>query len=521
MWFNKKENKGKRKYTKRTPGPGKVYSKEEKLKFLKEFETVGAPVAMFCKWYGIGLGTFKNWQDRYKTRGEDGLEDNRGGREAAEVPEAVKEEIVKLKVENPHIGLGKIAEYLTRHKFVKICGEKIRQVLLGNSQTAGLIEQRRIRHGNSGKEPQRFERSKPGEMYQMDIMTFPLRGLYKLYVIACLDDYSRFVVSIGVFRSQTTDRVLDVLKGAIERYGMPKEVLTDNGRQFYTWRGKGEFQKYLIKSGIAHIRSRPYHPQTLGKVESLWRNLYQELLSKEPIASFEEMVEKVEKWIEWYNFKRPHQGIDGLVPADRFFSVEGGVREMMEKGASMVKDALIVDPRRIKKPMYLIGRIGGREIRVIAKEGSVMVEGLDEVEHKDGTEVNNGRGKEGTDSGTGAAAGAGIQIAGDKQGSEAGERAAGALEEEKGPGSGAGAGREPGSGAGMEEQGAGRDGEGAGGQGAGPEAQELREGRRAEGQSGGDPGEAEVTGEREKSPGGREEERSERDVDGQAGDQLY
>ena len=173
MWFNKKETKTKRKYTRKTTGPGKIYSKEEKLKYLKEFEAVGAPVAMFCKWYGIGLGTFKNWQDRYRAHGEDGLEDNRGGREATEVPEAVKEEIVKLKVENPHIGMGKISEYLTRHKFVKICGEKIRQGLQGNAQTAGLLEQRRIRHGNSGQEPQRVERSKPGELYQMDIMPFP------------------------------------------------------------------------------------------------------------------------------------------------------------------------------------------------------------------------------------------------------------------------------------------------------------------------------------------------------------
>jgi transposase InsO family protein/transposase-like protein len=521
MWFNKKT---KRKYTRKTTGPGKIYSKEEKLKYLKEFEAVGAPVAMFCKWYGIGLGTFKNWQDRYRAQGEDGLEDNRGGREATEVPEAVKEEIVKLKVENPHIGMGKISEYLTRHKFVKLCSEKIRQVLQGNSQTAGLIEQRRIRHGNSGKEPQRFERSKPGELYQMDIMTFPLRGLYKLYVIACLDDYSRFVVSIGVFRSQTADRVLDVLKGAIERYGMPNEILTDNGRQFYTWRGKSEFQKYLIKSGIRHIRSRPYNPQTCGKVESLWRNMYQELLSKEPIASFEEMEEKVTKWIEWYNFKRPHQGIDGLVPADRFFSVEGGVREMMEKGASMVKDALIVDPRKIKKPMYLIGRIGGKEIRVIAKEGSVMVEGLDEVEQKDGTEVPDGRGKEGIEPGNSTAATAGVagaETAGDKPGAETGERIAGDIEEKEGAGSGAGAWREPGSGAGMEEQGSGGHGEGPGGQGTGPETEELREGRRSEGQSGGYPGETEGVGEGESASGGREEERGERDVDGQAGHWFY
>ncbi|HDT14602.1 MAG TPA: DDE domain-containing protein, partial [Firmicutes bacterium] len=239
-----------------------------------------------------------------------------------------------------------------------------------------------------GKEAQRFERSRPGEMYQMDIMTFMLQGLYRVYVIACLDDFSRFVVSIGLFRRQTTDRCIDVLRSAIERYGTPKEMLTDNGRQFYTWRGKNQFQKFLIKSGITHFRSRPYHPQTLGKIESLWRNMYQEFLSKEPLNSFEQAEERIKKWIEWYNYKRPHQGIGGLVPADRFFGVEKTIREVMEKGYDMVKDGLLNDPRRIKEPVYLIGKIDGKEIRVIAREGSVTVDGLEEEVKKDREETN-------------------------------------------------------------------------------------------------------------------------------------
>ena len=100
MWFmKKKKNKGKRKYTK-SESSGKIYSKDEKLKLLKEFEQVGAPITVFCKWYGMGAGTLKSWQDRYKKYGEEGLEDNRGSRVSKEVPEAVKAEIVKLKEEN-------------------------------------------------------------------------------------------------------------------------------------------------------------------------------------------------------------------------------------------------------------------------------------------------------------------------------------------------------------------------------------------------------------------------------------
>ena len=480
MWpFTKRKNKGKRKYV-RNEAAVKVYSRDEKLKILSEYERIGAPITMFCKWYGMGVGTLQNWQERLKLYGEDGLEDSRG-KTSEPVPEAVKAEIIKLKLEKPSIGVKKIRDFLLRNKFVKVGRDAVEKVIKDNPETANLMEKKRTIYGNSGKDPISFERSKPGEMYQMDIMTFHLKGLYKTYVIACLDDYSRFVVSIGVFRNQTADRVLDVLKGAIEKYGMPQEVLTDNGRQFYTWRGRSEFQKYLQKSGIRHIRSRPYHPQTLGKVESLWRNMYQELLSKETIATFEELQEKIGKWVEWYNYKRPHQGINGMTPSDRFYNVENGVREMMEKGSAMVKESLVGDPRKIKEPTYLVGKIGGKEIRVIAKDGSVTVDGIGAAEINEGVNEN----------GTGKSDDAGIN--GDKTGGEQvlpGDIARGEV-----PGGADGAGKKEeskaglrgnehieGSVQGMEEKGDGGDSERVFEAGKeGEEAERLREGRGTEG----------------------------------------
>jgi hypothetical protein len=240
-------------------------------------------------------------------------------------------------------------------------------------------------------------------MYQMDIMTFMLHGLYRVYVIGCLDDYSRFIVSLGLFRRQTTDRCLDVLKSAIEKYGMPKEVLTDNGRQFYTWRGKSEFQKFLIKSGIEHVRSRPYHPQTLGKIESLWRNMYQELLGREPMKSFEDAEEKLKKWTEWYNYRRPHQGIGGMVPADRFFGVDRSMRDVMEKGAVMVRETADAGQGTGGMPVYLVGNVDGKEIRIIAKEGTVSV---DEAGQSDNAKEQEGL-EHGTDNSSGSSAGGG------------------------------------------------------------------------------------------------------------------
>ena len=356
----------------------KSYTIEEKLKLIHEYSKMEVPLQMFAKWYGVNYTTLQGWIEKYKVEGEAGLV-NKAKRQPEEVPQAVKEEIIKLKLEKPRLGARKISQFLTRNKFVNICTSKILEVLRGNPETAPLIAKGPEMRGNSGKDPKSFERSKPRQMYQMDIMTYMLKGLFRVYIIACVDDYSRYVVSIGMFRNQKADRVIDVLRAAIERYGTPEEVLTDNGRQFSAWRGKGEFQKYVLKSGIKHIKSAPYHPQTLGKVESLWRNMYQEMFTKVPMKSFEEAETKLKEWIEWYNYKRPHQGIGGLVPADRFFSVESGMKEIMEKGAGMVKDALLIDPRRIKDPVYIVGKIGGKEIKIIAKEGSVSLEGLEGI----------------------------------------------------------------------------------------------------------------------------------------------
>ena len=371
--------KKKRQYRKsRKPIEKKSYTTEEKIKLISEYEKMEVPIQMFSKWYGVNFKTLQTWIDKYKLEGEAGLE-SKYGRSKEEVPEAVKEEIVKLKQEHPTMGVLKISEFLKRNKFVNVYTAKVMEILRANPKTAPLIAKKTGIHGNSEKDPVHFERSKPRQMYQMDIMTYMLKGLYRVYVIACMDDYSRFVVSIGLFRRQTSEKAMDVLQAAIERYGTPEELLTDNGRQFYTWRSKNKFQTYVIKSGIRQIRSRPYHPQTLGKVESLWRNMYQELFTKVPLPSFEEAETKLKEWIEWYNFKRPHQGIDGLTPADRFFGVDKSMREIMEKGTGMVKDALLIDPRRIKDPVYLVGKIGGKEIKIIAKEGSVTLEGLEGV----------------------------------------------------------------------------------------------------------------------------------------------
>ncbi|HSB72645.1 MAG TPA: transposase family protein [Candidatus Methylomirabilis sp.] len=94
---------------------------------------------------------------------------------------------------------------------------------------------------------------------QTDIFTFRLGGK-NAYLIGLLDDHSRYVVGLDVFRSQTAEHVLEVYRRAVAEYGVPKEMLTDQGRQFSSWRGTTRFEAELKKDRVHHLKSRPPPP---------------------------------------------------------------------------------------------------------------------------------------------------------------------------------------------------------------------------------------------------------------------
>jgi putative transposase len=125
------------------------------------------------------------------------------------------------------------------------------------------------------------------------------------WLIAYLDDASRFVAGYGIFEEATTENAISVLDGCIARYGKPLELLTDHGSQFYANSGEikaaaiSSFQQYLVSRKINYILGRVHHPQTNGKIE----RFYETFQSK--ISYFE----SIEQFVTWYNTKRPHMSL--------------------------------------------------------------------------------------------------------------------------------------------------------------------------------------------------------------------
>lgn len=111
-------------------------------------------------------------------------------------------------------------------------------------------------------------------MANRPVHLYPKRQNRRVYLVAFLDDHSRFIVGYGLHASQSGALVLEVLRASLTAYGSPEEILTDNGTQYVTWRGKSAFSKELDKRGIRQVVARPRRPQTLGKIERFWGSLW-------------------------------------------------------------------------------------------------------------------------------------------------------------------------------------------------------------------------------------------------------
>jgi hypothetical protein len=177
-----------------------------------------------------------------------------------------------------------------------------------------------------------------------------------------------------VHASQSAALVLEVLRAALASYGSPEEILTDNGSQYVTWRGKSAFSKELQKRGIRQVVAAPRRPQTLGKIERFWGTLWRECVEAAVFLDLGDAQRRVGLFIDHYNFQRPHQGIDGLVPADRFFQAAPAVRETLQ--ARVAANALELARQGLpRQPFYLTGQVGGQPFSVHAEGERVILTG--------------------------------------------------------------------------------------------------------------------------------------------------
>ncbi len=157
----------------------------------------------------------------------------------------------------------------------------------------------------------------------------------------------------------------------------PGQVQTDQGRQYFAWRGKSDFQKLLAKEGIQHVVARTHHPQTVGKCERLWKTVGEELIDRARPEDLEETRERLGHYFKHYNHFRPHQGLEGMTPADRFFGLEDQVRREVEGAQAENAHRLALGERPVSRS-FLVGNFDGRQVAVRSGKDGLVIETVGE-----------------------------------------------------------------------------------------------------------------------------------------------
>jgi transposase InsO family protein len=288
---------------------------EMRLEILLEVAYSGASVAEVCRRHGISRQSFYVYRRRFEAEGLEGLEprSRRPRRSAGQIAAGLELEICRFRKDHPGWGARRIRAELARVGWRTPAVSTIHQVLVRNHLVAPQPTRR-------DPAPLRFERAHPNDLWQIDATRVVLADEHPVWVMDLLDDHARYLLAAVVADQPTGQAAWRCFETAMRRYGVPHQLLSDNGSCF-TGRFQGaevDFERRLKALGVITIHARPYHPQTLGKLERFHRTL-KEWLAERPAAQHHgELQGLLNQFRRHYNQERPHQGIADQTPAQRY-----------------------------------------------------------------------------------------------------------------------------------------------------------------------------------------------------------
>jgi transposase InsO family protein len=291
-----------------------------RLAVLRHADEVSGNVAATCRYYGISRQCFYKWLHRYEELGEDGLRD--GSSRPLRSPNATDADVVgKIMYlrRSYHFGPAKISMYLDRYHDVSISPSGVWRILKRLDMNRLPASQRYKRHDRRWK---RYEKQLPGHRVQVDVKFIePLPAVAngkrtkRFYQYTAIDDCTRLRV-LRIYDRNNQKTAIQFLDYVLEKLPFQVEVIqTDNGAEF-----QGAFHWHVVDRGIGHAYIRPATPRLNGKVERSHRidaEEFYRMLDGVVIDDTGLFNEKLQEWEDFYNFHRPHGGLNGQTPYER------------------------------------------------------------------------------------------------------------------------------------------------------------------------------------------------------------
>lgn len=290
---------------------------EQREEFVRLASVKGANKSELCRRFGISRDKGYKWLRRYQAGDRSSLCDRsrRPHQSPLRTNAATEAEVLRIRARSNNAwGARKIARVMETSGWATVPAlSTITEILRRHGK---LVEKQ---HEHPGPF-QRFERSAPNDLWQMDFKGhFPTMS-GRCHPLTVLDDHSRYAPGLEACDDEQDQTVRARLTRIFRHYGMPREMLMDNGPPWGDGSGGPytAFTIWLLLLGIHVIHGRPYHPQTQGKDERFHRTLAAEVLFGRSFHDTGECQQAFDRWRHIYNHERPHQALALEPPVSRY-----------------------------------------------------------------------------------------------------------------------------------------------------------------------------------------------------------
>jgi putative transposase len=287
-------------------------SAKEKTEILAVVNGSGLSCCKALAQIGLPRSTYYRWLKRLS---EGRLEDNKGGSHIPwnKIRPDEEYQILAEATSSPELSCRQIAWKITDAGTTYVSESTVYRIL----KREGLIKPAEIVGFRAGKEYHR-KTTQPNELWASDCCHLRVINWGWYYLVTVIDDFSRFILGWDLKSDMTGGSLEDVMQQAVDFTGMtdvPVEdrtvLLSDNGAGYISH----QFNQYLRLVGIRHITASPFHPQTNGKIERYHRTIKGEI-NRLPYDMPSELKEAISAFIEYYNYRRHHEGLCNVTPYD-------------------------------------------------------------------------------------------------------------------------------------------------------------------------------------------------------------
>jgi len=294
------------------------YSASEKAEIIQLVEQSALPVKRTLEKLGIPKATFYRWYDLYESGGVEALNDRspRPNRVWNRIPGEIRERILRLALDQPALSPRELAVRFTDTEKYFVSEASVYRLLKAHdliTSPAFIV----VKAADEFKN----KTTAPHQLWQTDFTYLKVTGWGWFYLSTVLDDFSRYIIAWKLCATMKADDVTATLDLALEASGLDQatvlhrpRLLSDNGSSYIA----ADLAEWLDGQGMKHVRGAPYHPQTQGKIER-WHQTLKNRILLENYYLPGDLEREIEAFIADYNYRRYHESIDNLTPADVYF----------------------------------------------------------------------------------------------------------------------------------------------------------------------------------------------------------